>query len=116
MKHNTPNQAEELGLMEISCFDVEAVFDGSSKDVLNSLELAMTNSAFGFEYALKALEEEGDFSAKAEHIRVEIEAFKDAYFEARLRMTKLDPNHLEKFEQALKIEKSVVFSKTEYLH
>lgn len=115
MKHNAQS-SEELGLMEVSCFDTEAVFDGTPKDVLNNLELTMTNSAFGYEYALKALEEEGELSAKAEHMRVEIETFKEAYFEARSRMTKIDPNYLEKFEQALKIEKSIVFSKTEYLH
>lgn len=116
MKHNISQQVEELSLMEVSSFDVEAVFDGTPKDVLNNLELTMTNSAFGYEYALKALEEEGELSAKSEHFRIEIEAFKDAYFEARQRMTKLDPNYLEKFEQALKVEKSIVFSKTEYLH
>lgn len=81
-----------------------------------NLELAMTNSAFGYEYAVKALEEEGEFSIKAEQLKAEIENLKEVYFNARTMMHTLDAQRLHSFESALQVEKSLVFPKEQYMH
>jgi hypothetical protein len=109
------NQNLELGLQEIDFTALETAF-AVPPDALSNLELMMTNSAFGYEYAVKALEEEGEFSIRAEQILNEIEAHKAAYFEARLQMCTLDAVHLENFESTLKAEKATIFNKTNYLH
>ena len=83
---------------------------------VTNLELAMTNSAFGYEYALKALEAEGDFGLKAEQLKAEIENLKQAYFTARLQFGSLDAGRLTSFENALRAEKSMIFSKPQYLN
>lgn len=76
---------------------------------VTDLEMAMTSSAIGYEYALKALEEEGNFSVKAEQLKTELEAYKEAYFDARIQMRDLDARRLEDFETSLAAQKSVMF-------
>ena len=96
----------------LSELELQLVTDG----LLSSLELEMTNSAFGYEYAIKALEEEGQFGLHAEKILSEIESFKEAYFEARVQMNTIDARRLEDFENSLKVEKTLVFAEPKYLH
>lgn len=92
--------------------ELQNITDG----LLSTLELAMTNSAFGFEYALKELEQESQFGIRAEEIALEIEKLKESYFEARAQMGTLDARRLENFENELKVEKTIIFSQPKYLH
>lgn len=116
MKDKSQYADLELGLQNISQVDVETIINSQKQNLFGTLELTMTNSAFGYEYALKALEDEGEYGVKAEQIKVEIENLKNAYFDARLQMVTLDASRLEKFETLLIAEKSVLFSKSAYLH
>jgi hypothetical protein len=116
MKHKNPNQNPDVGLQEYAAFVAPPAIVPMTPEIVSNLELAMTNSAFGYEYALKALEEEGEFGLRSEQLRSEIENLKAAYFEARGHLYHLDNTHLEKFETALQAEKAVLFTKQAYLH
>lgn len=82
------------------------------------LEMVLTSSAIGFEYAREALEAEGELGPQAERLKMEIEQFKENYFSARARFSCLDATRLARFERDLKQQKAVVFGNTEqeYLH
>lgn len=88
------------------------------KPTFTDLELAMTSSAIGFEYAAEALEVEGELGPQAERLKAEIEQFKTAYFEARLQFKILDADRLGRFERDLTAQKAMIFGQTEqvYLH
>lgn len=107
------NENNEAGLKTVSYIEIDPAL---SLPPVTNLELAMTNSAFGYEYAMKALEEEGEFGIKAEQIRAEIENLKEAYFNARSQLCTLDAQRLHSFESALLVEKSLVFPKPQYVH
>lgn len=107
------NENQSAGLKTISYIEIDPAL---SLPPVTNLELAMTNSAFGYEYALKALEEEGEFGMKAEQIRAEMENLKEAYFSARTQLNTLDAQRLHFFENALMVEKSLVFPKEQYVH
>lgn len=85
---------------------------------MTDLELAMTSSAIGFEYAREALDVEGELGPQAERLKAEIEQFKNAYFTARLKMKVQDEPHLTRFEQDLTAQKAMIFGfdEQQYLH
>lgn len=81
------------------------------------LEMIMTNSAFGYEYAVVALEEEEDaFGIDAARIQSQLEQFKELYFDARQKLEVIDAPKLARVESDLQMQKLVVFAKREYLH
>lgn len=80
------------------------------------LKFIMTHSAFGFEYASKALLEEGEYGLNADRIRADIERFRQAYFAARVKLKNMDADLLEKFEADLQLQKRMLFSEQKYLH
>lgn len=85
---------------------------------LTDLEMVLTSSAIGFEYSLEALESEGELGPQSERIKMELEQFKQAYFDARLKMQILDETRLTRFERDLTAQKSIIFHKheQEFLH
>lgn len=116
MKHNKfQNQDSGLGVQELFA-EVNAV-PLMSSETITDLEHIMTNSAFGYEYAKSALDEEGDFGFLSERLSLELESFRETYFDARLKLSHLDENRLKEIEQELKIQKLIVFSSsTTYLN
>lgn len=97
-------------------FNAAPVGLSQNAGLLTNLELAMTNSTFGYEYALRALQEEGEFGMRAEQLRAEVEKHRDAYFEVRGQMLEMDAARLESFEAALRWEKSLLFGSTQMVH
>lgn len=80
------------------------------------LELTMTKSAIAYEYALDALDQEGDFGYNSEKIRLEIESVKQTYFNARTLLLGIDAKRLNAFEIELKWRRESLFTKNSYLH
>lgn len=86
-------------------------------ECLTHLELAMTNSAFGHQYALYALEDIDELDEDADEIHHAIESHKRDYFIARVKFESLDKGRLEAFESDLQLQKVAVFEKRPvYLH
>lgn len=85
---------------------------------VTDLEMVLTSSAIGFEYSLEALESEGELGPQAEKIKMELEQFKQSYFDARLKMKILDETRLTRFERDLTAQKKIIFNKheQEFLH
>lgn len=108
MNAREQNQSEQ--------FNAAPVGLSQNAGLLTNLELAMTNSTFGYEYALRALQEEGEFGMRAEQLRAEVEKHRDAYFEVRGQMLEMDAARLESFEAALRWEKSLLFGSTQMVH
>lgn len=83
------------------------------------LELIMTNSAYGYEYASCALSE-GDVRVggpELYHLQAQIEQFKENYFSARQLLQRRDATRLSEFERDLQMQKCEIFSKSQsYLH
>lgn len=80
------------------------------------LELTMTKLAIAYEYALDALDHEGEFSFNSEKLRLEIEAVKQTYFDTRTRLLGMDEKRLNTFETELKWRRESLFTKNSYLH
>ena len=87
-----------------------------AKENATELELMMTKSAIAYEYALEALDHEGEFGYNSEKLRLEIEAVKQTYFNARTRLLGIDRQRLNVFETELKWRRESLFTKNSYLH
>lgn len=87
-----------------------------AKENATELELTMTKSAIAYEYALEALDQEGEFGYNSEKLRLEIEAVKQTYFNARTRLLGIDRQRLNAFEIELKWRRESLFTKNTYLH
>lgn len=83
---------------------------------VSNLEFILTKSAFGFEYALIELKQEGEFGFQAEKIRMDLDSYKRTYFDARLKLKKLDELKLKDIEEQLRVQKMIVFSQPQLLH
>ena len=94
---------------------VSQAFEFSNAGNTSSLEFILTNAAFGFEYALKELEESGEYGFHAERIRSEMDTYKQAYFEARNKLQELDELKLICVEEELRLQKMIVFSGQNYV-
>lgn len=79
------------------------------------LELIMTNAAFGFEYALISLQDAGELNFQATKIQNELEQHRKVYFSARSQLTHLNQQHVEKLEDQLRQQKSILFHRQAYL-
>ena len=85
-------------------------------ETISELELAMTNSAIGFEYAKLALENIEKLGMQADRLSIEIEQHKIDYFEARDKLKTIDTERLSILESNLKNQKMVMFHPQQYLH
>lgn len=84
---------------------------------VTDLEFIMTKSAFGYQYAIDALEQVDQNNFDAEQAMNEVESFKKAYFLARQKLKQIDNDRLAKLEEDLRIQKMSVFGlKQNYLH
>lgn len=111
MKNTNQNKYDlDLELQEVG--EVQTI----DKQTLAELELIMTNSAFGFEYALNALDEGEAFGLESEKLRQEVENYRRVYFDARKKLERLDSTQLSQIEKDLHLQKLLVFSKQNYLH
>lgn len=107
------NHRLDLNLQEVTSSDIGAPHSSAVE-----LELAMTNSAFGFEYAALALNECHSVGGpEVMHLQMQIDQFKQDYFVARRQLEKLDGTRLHRFEKDLAVQKIVAFSApSAYLH
>lgn len=78
-------------------------------DRLLDLEMVLTNSAYGHAYAEQALEETGEFGEQSERLKLQLEGFKERYFDARVELNLLDANRLENLEKNLQAQKMILF-------
>jgi hypothetical protein len=85
-------------------------------ETITELELALTNSAIGYEYAKVALESVSTFDMVADNLIVEIEKHKKEYFNARLKLETIDKSRLGILENNLKVQKMMMFESTVCLH
>ncbi|MBF0107524.1 MAG: hypothetical protein HQM16_19625 [Deltaproteobacteria bacterium] len=95
---------------------VQAYGERTDLQSVTDLEFVMTNSAFGYEYAISALDKEGEWGFGSDKIKQEVDGYKKAYFEARRKLKRLDERRLTKLEQDLTMQKMMVFSRQKYLH
>lgn len=79
------------------------------------LEVVMTHSAFGHEYALMNLKESTPYSKKIE-LLARMDFHKQAYFVARQKMERINPERLEKIEEDLRLQKEVILRNSIVLH
>ena len=86
------------------------------QETIAELELSMTNSAIGFEYARLALEEEGLFGLRTIRLNSDIEEFQRKYFSARDKLQTLDKQRVSEVEENLQQQKKVLFSSVSHLH
>lgn len=107
------NPRLDLNLQEVVSSDLGVVPPSAVE-----LELAMTNSAFGFEYAALALNEcHGVGGPEVLHLQMQIDQYKRDYFAARRKLEKLDGTRLQRFEKDLAVQKIVAFTAPPtYLH
>lgn len=71
------------------------------------LEAVMTQSVFGHEYALMGLEKNIPYSAK-ETLLARMEKHKKAYFWARQKLAKIDPEKVYLIEENLRFQRETV--------
>jgi hypothetical protein len=127
VRQRKENGAQKAARMEMGMKDdndkgfLQGICDYSSRlsatECLTHLELAMTNSAFGHQYALFALQETDDLGEGADEIRQTLESFKRDYFSARVQFENMDGERLKAFESDLQSQKVAVFDRTPvYLH
>jgi hypothetical protein len=102
------NQPLSLDVREMSANPMAAASVMTFESVTD-LEYVMTNSAFGYEYAVQALEVEGEYGLMAEKLRLDIDVHKQTYFIARDKLHGLDLKQLERVENDLRLQKMVVF-------
>jgi len=112
MKSNKDNMNE----LELQLQEVQVSQKPMPSETVTSLQLIMTNSAFGYEYAMDALAQEDEYGVDAARIQVQVDRFKQVYFGAREKMNELDPSKLAEIEKDLQMQKLVVFAKQGYLH
>ncbi len=79
------------------------------------LEAQMTQSAFAHEYALMSLNDYIPYSQKQVIIQ-EIEFQRDAYFSARERLLKKNPERLFVLEEELRFQKEMILRHQSTLH
>lgn len=91
-------------------------FTAENGDLISALELSMTRSTFGHQYALDALRKEGELGSHAEILRKQLEDYKSSYFSAREQLYSLDKQRLQKIEQDLFFQKQVLFSFSQEMH
>ncbi|MDO8644249.1 MAG: hypothetical protein Q7S00_04695 [bacterium] len=87
-------------------FDEEAGFE--TKDVA-SLQMLLTNSSFGHEYARKEFESAKSFGDKEELLE-KMHYFKEVYFKARKALDENFPEVLDHIEQDIVSQKQAVFT------
>lgn len=88
----------------------------SPEEVLLGLEAAMTQSAFGYEYALMNLNDEAPYSEK-QSMMSQLENHKEVYFWARERMLHICPDKLVNIEENLKYQKQAfLYQPSQMLH
>ncbi|MBU0504577.1 MAG: hypothetical protein ABII18_06800 [bacterium] len=85
-------------------------------ETITELELALTNSAIGYEYAKVALDSVGTFDMVADNLIVEIEKYKNEYFHARHKLERIDKGRLGVLENNLKAQKLMMFESSACLH
>lgn len=79
------------------------------------LEAALTQSAFAHEYALMSLNDYIPYSQK-QIIMQEMELHRDAYFSARERLLKKNPEKLYVLEEELRFQKEMILRNQSTLH
>ncbi len=79
------------------------------------LEAALTQSAFGHEYALMNLTELTSYSCRQE-IMTQLEEHKKTYFWAREMLLKINPEKLTAIEQELQVQKEAILRACSTLH
>ena len=95
---------------------VEEVYQFLNSDQALMLEVEMTESAFGHEYALMNLTESVSYTQK-EAILLELEKHRQRYFTARHELSKLDPAKLIVIEENLRVQKEIILrEKTMTVH
>ncbi len=77
------------------------------------LELTMTRSSMGFEYAMKKLRQNDQFGLDVERVNAQLDDLQHIYFEAREKFLRMDSNRLQEFELDLCRQKSNLFSTSE---
>lgn len=83
------------------------MFQSEKKEDALMLEVEMTESAFGHEYALANLQGAESYSQK-QAVMWQLEALKQRYFEAREILERLNPQKLELVEEGLRLQKMVL--------
>jgi len=96
--------------------DVISLESAQQANTAIELELILTNSSFGYEYAMIALKEQGELGLVAEHIKSQLDACREVYLEARQKLQILDAVRLSELEQGLQRQKNEIFTKSESLH
>ena len=79
------------------------------------LEVVLTKSAFGHEYALMNLSENTSF-LNQQQILVQLEEHKKNYFWARDLMEKMNPEKLKAIEDDIRFQKEMILSQAVTLH
>ena len=82
--------------------------EGASRDIV-TLQMLMTNSSFGHEYARKEFESARSYDQK-EELLAKMDHFKRIYFEARQTVSYHFPELLEDIEKDLLSQKLAIFS------
>ena len=77
------------------------------------LELTMTRSSMGFEYAMKKLRQQDAFGLDIERVNAQIDEMQQIYFAAREKFLTMDSSRLQEFELDLCRQKSNLFAATE---
>lgn len=77
------------------------------------LELTMTRSSMGFEYAMKKLRHQDQFGLDVERINAQIDDLQHIYFEAREKFLRIDSSRLQEFELDLCRQKVSLFEASE---
>jgi len=81
-----------------------------SRETVSDLELALTNSAISYEYALNALDKIDSYGIIADRLISELEQHKQKYFEIRSKLFSIDLHSLVTIEKKLIEQKKVMFS------
>lgn len=78
-------------------------------ETVAELALAMTNAALGYEYAMLALEREGQYGIQTENIHAQLDSYKSSYFTKRERLSQLDGDKLAEIEERLCAQRQQFF-------
>lgn len=79
------------------------------------LELTMTRSSMGFEYAMKKLRQHDQFGLDVERVNAQLDDLQQIYFDAREKFLRMDSNRLQEFELDLSRQKANLFAANEHI-
>lgn len=93
---------------------IEIQENSKSKQPIVELEAALTQSAFGHEYALMDLQTEVPFLHREQLIE-QLEEHKKIYFWAREQLRLLDPKKLNAIEEEIKQQKETILREASFV-